>query len=82
MSRPPAYGGSAPAWVVWVTRISLVLGLVALAITVWIVGLEALLAHLAAIGPWFTLVLAVDRIARADVLSSMTGVHEQAGVPS
>ena len=57
MSRSPR---ATPAWLRWVTRASLVLGLIALAITVHAVGVHALIAHLRAIGPWFLVVFAIE----------------------
>jgi uncharacterized protein (TIRG00374 family) len=59
-ARPPTNGGAGPAWLVWVTRASLGLGLVALAATIWVVGPHPLATHLAQIGPWFAVLLAID----------------------
>jgi hypothetical protein len=44
----------------WLTRISIVLGVIALAITVWTVGPEVLVTHLRAIGPWFAVLVAIE----------------------
>ena len=51
-----------PRWLHWVTRVSLVIGIVALVITVWIVGPHVLLAQLANIG-WFFLALVALELA-------------------
>jgi uncharacterized protein (TIRG00374 family) len=42
----------APKWLHWVTRISIVIGIIALVVTVWIVGPHALMVELRKIG-WF-----------------------------
>ena len=47
---------ASPRWLTWLTRISLVVGLVALAITVWLVGPGTILHHLREIG-WFFVIL-------------------------
>ncbi len=60
MARARTSGDHAPAWLRWVTRASIVVGLVALAVTVWAVGVETLADHLRAIGPWFLLLLAIE----------------------
>lgn len=44
----------------WITRISILLGVIALAITVWKIGPDVLAAHLQAIGPWFALLIAIE----------------------
>lgn len=82
MSRPPTYGGTGPAWLVWVTRISLVLGLAALVITVWIVGPEALLEHLEAIGPWFALLLVLELVVSLLDAGAMYSLTRGPGAPS
>jgi uncharacterized protein (TIRG00374 family) len=48
----------APAWLTWVTRISLVLGIAGLIGSVWIVGPRTIFHHLGSIG-WFFVVLVV-----------------------
>lgn len=60
MPRAGTYGGSSPTWLKTVTRVSLVLGVVALAITVYAVGLDTLRGHLTAIGPWFAVLLVIE----------------------
>jgi hypothetical protein len=42
-----------PRALTWITRISLVLGVIALAVTVGMVGPSVLLTHLETIGAWF-----------------------------
>lgn len=55
---PDAKPGRAPPprWLVWLTRLSLVIGLVALVATVWIIEPATIFGHLRAIG-WFFLIL-------------------------
>jgi uncharacterized membrane protein YbhN (UPF0104 family) len=60
MRRAATDNDRTPAWLRWTTRISLVLGLIALAITVGAVGVDTLVGHLEAIGPWFLLLLAIE----------------------
>lgn len=60
MARGHTAGERGSAWLRWVTRGSIVLGLVALSITVWAVGTDVLLEHLRAIGPWFVVLLAIE----------------------
>jgi uncharacterized protein (TIRG00374 family) len=50
----------APRWARWVSRISLVIALVAFAVTIWTVGPGALLTHLRAIGWAFVLILVIE----------------------
>ena len=63
MTDPVANAPSdtSPGWLRWLTRVSLVIGVAALVITIWIVGLHAILDHLAKIG-WFFGVLIVFEI--------------------
>lgn len=61
--KPGAYNEGVPTWLRWVTRISLVLGLVALVVMIWKIGIGTLVDHLKAIGPWFGLLLAIDATA-------------------
>jgi uncharacterized protein (TIRG00374 family) len=49
-----------PGWARWVSRISLVIALVAFAVTIWTVGLSSLLTNLRAIGWWFVAILALE----------------------
>jgi hypothetical protein len=60
MHRATTQGARTPAWLRWTTRISLVFGLVALAITVSAVGVDTLVGHLEAIGPWFLALVAIE----------------------
>jgi len=53
-SCPP--GETTPTWMKWVTRISLVVGIIALIATVYFVGPTAIITHLKAIG-WFFIVI-------------------------
>lgn len=50
-----------PSWLKWVTRISLVIGAVALVVMTWFVGVDAILGHLRNIG-WAFLVLCAMEI--------------------
>jgi uncharacterized protein (TIRG00374 family) len=74
--RPRRTGGAeGPPWLKWVTRISLAIGVVALVVTVWMVGPRALLAHLRDIGPWFGVLFAVELVVSlldAGVIYSLT----------
>ena len=75
MPRPTTYGGTGPAWLTWVTRISLVAGVIALIVTVWLVGPGPLLAHLETIGPWFLLLVVLElfvSLLDAGVIYAMT----------
>jgi hypothetical protein len=49
-----------PRWLTWVTRISLVVGLVALVTTIWFVGPSVILGHLDAIGLFFIVIIGID----------------------
>lgn len=60
MKATANHGDRGSVWLRWITRGSLVLGLIALAITVYAVGVDALAAHLRAIGPWFVVLLAIE----------------------
>ena len=51
-----------PRALTWITRISLVLGVVALAFTVWKVGPAVLITHLETIGPWFAVLVAIELV--------------------
>ncbi|HEY5920087.1 MAG TPA: lysylphosphatidylglycerol synthase domain-containing protein, partial [Kofleriaceae bacterium] len=51
-----------PKWLKWVTRISLVVGIGALIATVWIVGVDAILHHLRAIGWFFVVLVAIEML--------------------
>lgn len=56
--EPPA--PTTPAWMKWITRISIVIGLVALVATIWIVGPHVIADHLREIGWFFVLIVATD----------------------
>jgi uncharacterized protein (TIRG00374 family) len=63
--RAPADGASTsktPRWLRWVTAISLVIGVVALIITIAYVGVDTIFGHLAAIGLWFGVLLAIELV--------------------
>ena len=73
--RPRTCEGDGPGWLKWVTRVSLVAGLIALVVTVWMVGPSTLLAYLATIGPWFAVLFAIELVVSlldAGVIYSMT----------
>ena len=75
MRRPKTYGGTGPSWLKWITRLSLLAGVIALVVTVWLVGPDTLLAHLETIGPWFALLLVLElavSMLDAGVVYSMT----------
>lgn len=62
-----------PRWIVWLTRISLVVGVAALIATVWIVGLATIVHHLRSIG-WYFLVLVACELLSA-VLDGLAIYH-------
>lgn len=53
----------APDWLRWITRISIVFGIAGIVVTAWIVGIDTILDHLRAIGPWFIALIACEMIA-------------------
>jgi hypothetical protein len=63
VTSPSTSGEGAPAWIRWITRASLGLGVIALVITVWAVGVDTLIHHLRTIGPWFLVLLAIEATA-------------------
>ena len=63
MTRTATVGEGGPAWLRWVTRASLALGLVALVVTIWVVGVDTIARHLRTIGPWFIVLLAIEAVA-------------------
>ncbi|MDB4952518.1 MAG: hypothetical protein JWO36_87 [Myxococcales bacterium] len=50
----------APGWFHWVTRISVVLGVIALIITIVVVGPQTITNHLRTIGLWFVVLIAME----------------------
>jgi uncharacterized protein (TIRG00374 family) len=52
----------APDWLRWITRVSIVFGVIGIAVTAWFVGVDTILDHLRAIGPWFLVLLACEAI--------------------
>lgn len=72
MSSPTPSSGSAecadkpadktPRWMTWLTRISLVVGIIALIATVWIVGPNVILGHLRTIGWFFAVIIALEML--------------------
>src|SRR5213075_1927580 len=61
-NEAPSHASHSPRWLHWVTRVSLAIGIVALSITVWLVGPRLLLVQLANIG-WFFVALVVLELA-------------------
>jgi uncharacterized protein (TIRG00374 family) len=53
---------TAPAWLRWVTRVSLVVGASALVATTWIVGPNTIFAHLKSIGWFFVVLVAIEML--------------------
>jgi uncharacterized membrane protein YbhN (UPF0104 family) len=53
----------APDWLRWITRVSIVFGVIGIGVTAWIVGVNTIFDHLAAIGPWFIALLALEAVA-------------------
>lgn len=56
----------------WITRASIAVGLVALAITIHVVGTATIASHLQTIGPWFALLVAMEATA---TICDATGVY-------
>jgi len=54
-----------PPWLRWLSRISLMVGVVAIGLTAWSVGLANVAHHLRSIGWWFALTLGLDVVATA-----------------
>lgn len=52
-----------PDWLRWITRVSIVFGVIGIGVTAWIVGVDTIFDHLRAIGPWFLVLLACEAIA-------------------
>lgn len=50
----------APRWVTWLTRISIVVGAIALVVTTWLVGPSTILEYLEAIGWFFIIIVAIE----------------------
>lgn len=53
----------APDWLRWITRVSIVFGIIGIGVTAWLVGAGTILDHLRAIGPWFLALLACEALA-------------------
>jgi hypothetical protein len=54
---------STPEWLRWVTRISIVFGVIGIGVTAWLVGVTTIVDHLRAIGAWFLVLLAGEAVA-------------------
>ena len=52
----------APDWLRWITRVSIVFGVIGIGVTVWIVGADTIFDHLRSIGPWFLVLLALEAV--------------------
>ena len=52
-----------PDWLRWITRVSIVFGIIGIGVTAWLVGVGTILDHLRAIGPWFLVLLACEALA-------------------
>ena len=52
-----------PDWLRWITRVSIVFGIIGIAVTAWIVGVGTIFERLRAIGPWFLVLLAAEATA-------------------
>lgn len=53
-------GATAPSWAKWLSRILIVVALVAMTATIWTVGPSTIVAHLRTIGWWFAGILAIE----------------------
>ncbi|HSD87959.1 MAG TPA: lysylphosphatidylglycerol synthase transmembrane domain-containing protein [Kofleriaceae bacterium] len=49
-------------WLTWVTRISIVVGLIALVVTIWLVGPFTIIHHLRSIGWFFVVLVAIEMV--------------------
>lgn len=70
-----------PAWARWVSRISLVIALIAFGVTIWSVGLDALLGHIAKIGWWFVAIIAVEGVVTCLDAAAIHSVAREKGQP-
>ena len=71
-----------PRTLTWVTRVSLALGVVALAATVWMVGPATLITHLEMIGPWFAVLVAIELVITICDAGVVHAMSRGAGAPS
>ena len=63
MSEPGAERATgSPRWLRWLTRVSLVIGIGALIVTVWLVGIDTIVSRLRAIGWFFAVLIAIEMI--------------------
>jgi uncharacterized protein (TIRG00374 family) len=53
----------APDWLRWITRVSIVFGVIGIGVTAYVVGVDTILDHLRAIGPWFVVLLLCEAVA-------------------
>ena len=82
LARARTQGGQAPAWLRWVTRVSLVFGVIALVATVWMVGPAVLMTHLEMIGPWFAVLIAIELVITLCDAGVVHAMSRGAGAPS
>lgn len=54
--------GASPGWARWISRISLVVAVIATGVTVWAVGPHVLVDRLRSIGPWFVAIVALEGV--------------------
>lgn len=72
---------ASPGWARWVSRISLMIALVAFVATIWAVGPRQLIAHLRAIGWWFVAILALEAVITAFDALAIHRVAAEKGQP-
>ena len=72
----------APDWMHWITRVSIVFGVIGIGVTAWIVGVDTIFDHLRAIGPWFLVLLACEAIAACCDAYAVYLMTRGSGAPS
>lgn len=72
----------APEWFKWVTRISILFGIVGVIVTAWVVGIGTILDHLEMIGPWFLVLVSVEMISTCCDATAVYLMTRGLGAPS
>ncbi len=71
-----------PRWMTWITRVAMVVGLGALAATIWIVGPHVILEHLHEIGWFFLLIVGVDVLSSTCDATAVYYMAQGPGAPT
>src|SRR5262245_21634281 len=69
-------------WLRWIARTSIVLGVIALVVTIKIVGFHTIAAHLRAIGIWFGVLLVLEAATTCCDATAVYGMTRGANAPS